>query len=148
VPVSAGVVANCMLEVINPTPFTGTSFSVVTDNQDGHNAPVRVTCTKGVFFRTAVDQGQNPDPASTCASPKRRMKSASGDYFYYDLRKGAPGRTDPSRLYGCDTFNNDYGALSPTGLSQTSTGPVVVPLANQDLPAGAYSDTVTVTITW
>jgi spore coat protein U-like protein len=145
-PVSAGVIAACTVQVRDPSVFSGTSTTILADGQTGHAAPVTITCTKGTVLTVAMDQGQNADAASTCTTPLRRMKSADGHFMAYDLRKGSPP-TPSAKLYGCDA-STTYSTTSGGAGVPASAGPTVVPTLGQDLVAGSYTDTVTVTITW
>jgi spore coat protein U-like protein len=145
-PVTGQVVAMCAMRIKDPSLFSGTPAEVMGQGQTGVSANINVVCTKGTLYTVSLDQGMHAAPASTCQTPLRRMVSASGQTLAYELRKGSPPNPRTA-LYGCDA-GNDLDHTSDTGLAETGVGPTVVLTPGQDLEAGSYADTVTVTLSW
>ena len=102
-----------------------------------------IYCTNGTSARVTFDQGTNAGTGSTCVAPLRRMKSASGNFMNYNLYTNASLGT----VWGCDATQG----VSATGqgiLVKAATNPTVMVPAGQDLPAGSYSDTITMTVSY
>ncbi|GAP66686.1 putative spore coat protein, late developmental [Mizugakiibacter sediminis] len=104
---------------------------------------VQVRCTKNTNAAVTLNQGANPATGSTCASPSRQMTDGGSNRLGYAIYKDA-ARSQP---WGCDATNQasftSTGIASPITL--TTYGRVA---AGQDVPAGSYTDTVSVTVTF
>lgn len=104
---------------------------------------VQVRCTKNTAAAVTLDQGTNAAAGSTCAAPSRQMADAGTDRLGYQIYKDA-ART---QVWGCDTTNDaaftSAGIASPVSLTTYGRIP-----AGQDVPAGSYTDTVSVTVTF
>jgi spore coat protein U-like protein len=116
--------------------YTGTQLASAAGNEG-------IYCTNGTAARVTFDQGANAGTGSTCAAPLRRMKSASGNFMNYNLY--TTSRLDI--IWGCDATHG-VNATGQGILVKAVTNPTVMISAGQDLPAGSYSDTITMTITY
>jgi len=132
--VTATVVASCNVDASdllfgNYDPVAASPLDVGTS--------IDVTCTNGTAYTVALDEGLGA--GATIAS--RRM-TAGADTLVYSLYRNA-GRTN---VWG-ETAGVDTVAGTGTGAAQDIDvyGRVT---ANQTAPAGAFSDTVTVTVTY
>lgn len=142
-PVTASVAASCKIASINAIAFGSYDPANVNASSplDAQGA-VNVSCTKGGAVAIQLDQGANPDAASTCLSPVRKMKSGS-DLLGYAVYSDS-GRTT---AWGCDATNQvsftSAGAITPTTLTTYGRVP-----GGQDVPAGSYADTITVSVSF
>jgi spore coat protein U-like protein len=138
--VSASVAANC---TISAGALNFSAYDPIVTNAsaalDG-TATVTVTCTSGASTTVTLGQGANADSGSTAAAPLRRMLSGS-NYLSYALYQNA-GRTTV------------WGDTAGTGVGHTGTGTATGitvygrVAGGQNVPAGAYSDTVVATVTF
>lgn len=102
---------------------------------------VAVRCTRGTTAAVALEQGANAASGSDCTTPLRQMASGT-DRLRYDIYSDS-GRTSG---WGCTTSNDvDQSFTSLAPISFTTYGRIP---AGQDVPAGSYTDTVTVTVTF
>lgn len=144
--VTASVAAHCTVSA--PTLAFG-SYDPIGANAsavlDG-TTTATFTCTKksaGVYV--TADTGANPTHATgTCAvaTCTRAMADGSGDYLSYDLY------TDSGHTVVWNTTNSGGHTYQPTfDTSTTATATVYgeIPAGTQ-VPAGSYSDSVTMTI--
>jgi spore coat protein U-like protein len=110
------------------------------------NSSLSVLCTKGAAVSVGIDQGQTPLSGSTCITPQRQMKSAAGDFLRYGVFVFTDAANpDEASAWGCDA-SNAATFTSASGLTPQVLNTVNNIRAGQDVPAGAYSDTVTVTV--
>jgi spore coat protein U-like protein len=132
-PVNVTVIPNC---TITTTAVAFANYdSLASTNDDTSSGGVSVACTKGVSAWIGLNFGQNAS-----ASP-RSMKDSAGDLLPYDLYKDSPGGTV-------------WGNTSTTGLTLTAAPSKAARnyavhgriASGQDVPAAAYSDTVTATV--
>jgi len=133
--VSATVTNNC---TISTTPLTFGSYDPVVANASAHldgTGTVTVACTKGAAATVGLGLGSN------ATGSVRRMADGGTNYLTYELYQDA-GRT---------TVWGDSG----TALLSPGAAPSKAPrnftvygrvAANQDVPAGNYSDTVVATV--
>lgn len=111
------------------------------------NGSISVLCTKGDSVTITMDQGQNAGTGSTCTAPARRMTASVSGTPYY-LNYGIYQSAALTSVWGCTSGTNSQSFTSASaGTATTLTTFGSVP-AGQDLPAGAYSDTVTFTVTF
>jgi spore coat protein U-like protein len=133
--VSATVAANCTITTA-PVAFPGYDPIVANAaaNDDG-TGTVTITCTKGTLATIGLGLGGN------ASGSVRRMKDATTDYLTYELYQDA-GRATVWGTVGA-------GLLSPLAAPSKAARPFTVygriPPA-QDVPSGAYSDTVQATV--
>lgn len=96
-----------------------------------------VTCTSGASYSIKLSAGANPSTAGDVNT--RRMKHGTSDYVGYNLYSDSPGGT---------VWDNTTGvSRTGTGSAETVTVYGRVP-AQATPPAGSYTDTVTVTVTY
>ncbi len=138
--VTATVVANCTISTA--AVGFGDYDSIVTNKSAPLDATgtVTVTCTNGSAVTVTLDQGESADAGSTDAAPDRRMVSGL-NFLDYALFSDA-GRTAV------------WGATAETDVGHTGTGAAanltvygrVAP--DQQVPIGAYADTVVAEVTF
>jgi spore coat protein U-like protein len=132
--VSASVVVNCTITT-SPLAF-GNYDPVVAHASTNLDADgiVTVACTKGSIVTIGLDTGANASGST------RRMKSGT-NYLTYEVYKDT-GRTQAWGNSGADLYTTSPAA-SKNPRDFTAAGRVP---ANQDIPAGAYTDTVVATV--
>ena len=132
--VSATVTNNCTISTA--ALAFGTYDPVVANtsaNLDG-TGRVTVACTKGSTATIGLGTGSNGSGAA------RRMSDGSGNYLSYELY------SDSGRAA---VWNTGSGLLSPTAATSKTARDFTVygrVSGNQDVPSGAYSDTVVATV--
>ena len=142
-PVTATVQANCSFVLGTGTAAVDlpTNNSSLTSNWTSNSIQVAANCTKGAVVALSMDQGSNANTGSTCDTPLRRMKSPAGNYVNYSLYKP---NSQPN--LGCGT-NNTYSFTSASAATAYYQVPTIA-TSGQDVPAGAYSDTVLATLSF
>jgi spore coat protein U-like protein len=133
--VSATVTSNC---VIGTTALAFGSVDVTSGaNVDGEGG-ISVTCTSGTAWTATADIGVG----TGATMDSRKMMSGANllDYSIY---------TDVARstVWGDGAVTADITGTG-TGVVQETAIYGRVPLGQSSLPAGAYTDTVTVTVTY
>jgi len=132
-PVNVTVITNC---TITTTAVAFADYDpLASTNDDTSSGGVTIACTKGLSATVGLSFGQNAS-----ASP-RKMKDTAGDLLPYDLYKDTPGGTvwGPSGA----AMLSIGAAPSKAPRSYTVYGRIA---SGQDVPAAAYSDTVTATV--
>jgi spore coat protein U-like protein len=130
--VSASVVASA---AVSAAPV---SVAVEVATGGSGSTPLAVTLSPGVAASIRLDQGRSPGTGSTDAAPVRRM-TANGSYLAYELYQDA-GHTIP-------WANTAATAKAVVGSGSNLQLPVHVRvLPGQNVPAGTYTDTVTIAI--
>lgn len=131
--VSASVAAKCTVGTATDLDFGSVPglLKVATDK----TSLVRMTCTNRAAYQVGLDNGQN------ALGGVRRMSSGSG-FITYDLY-----RDNARSLHWGNTLNTDTATGSGAGSEQTMTVYGRVP-AQAAARAGAYSDIITVTVTY
>jgi len=142
--VTATVVAACKINSASAIAFGNYDPAVAnaTASKDAQGT-VQIVCTKSAVAVVSMDQGINPGTGSTCSAPSRQMNSGTSKLaygIYQDLAHGTP--------WGCTSGTNTLqftatGAATPNNFTTFGSVP-----GGQDLPAGSYSDTVTVSVTF
>ena len=132
-PVSATVLNNC---TVAATPMAFGSLSSVGAVNIDTAATVNLVCTPNATYTVALDHGAN------ASGSVRRMKNPiSGEFLPYSITTDAARTQAWGNTSGVDTV----GGTATTGLvSITAYGRV--PVGAQPVSAGAYADTVTVTV--
>ncbi len=133
--VSATVNANCT--ITTTAVAFGATYDPVAGSDVEATGKVTVACTKGASATVALDDGQN---SSHVAVTTRTMKDAGTNYLDYELYSDG-GRT---------TIWNAANTVAYNAPSKDATDLTVygrIP-SGQDVPAGAYGDSVTATITY
>ncbi len=132
--VSATVLSTCTVTSLplafgNYTPSAGDLAATTT---------VSVLCTLGTPYKVRLGTGQNSSNVTT-----RKMKIAAGsETLSYALYRDASRTQNWGETDGTDTID-DTG----TGLLKAHTVYGVIP-GNQFVPAGVYSDSVTITVNY
>lgn len=129
--VSATVEQGCNLDV-RPIHFTGLRSDAAKGQTDSSLA---VACTPDTPFVVSLDDGQHR------AAGSRRMASADGDFLAYELYSDA-ART---RRWGASLTESVSGQVSD---GSPVTLPVYGRIEATQAVAGAYSDVVTVTVSF
>lgn len=104
---------------------------------------ISVRCVRGVTANVALDQGLYAGAGSTCVAPVRRMSDGGTERLGYGIYSDAARTT----AWGCDAANDQTFTSTASNASHVLTTYGRVP-AGQDVAAGSYSDTVTVTVTF
>lgn len=132
--VRLNIVASCNIGALSDIDFGSTSTVTTALDQ---TSSIQINCSLGAPFLLGLDTGANGLSVSD-----RKMKNAAGNTIAYQLYRDA-GRT---QVWGA-TAGVDVLSLTGTGASQTmSIYSRVAPQAG--LAVGAYSDVVTVTVTY
>ncbi|MBZ5630143.1 MAG: spore coat U domain-containing protein [Acidobacteriia bacterium] len=139
--VTATVVADCVVNSVGAMAFganLGIPFTITGTNATA-SAAINYTCTNsGVAPTIRLGQGLNPAATSTDATPLRRMKDAGTDFISYALYKDLAH----SLPWANTTATGVAGTAN--GVAQIVTAYGVATAAN--VPAGAYTDTVVVSV--
>lgn len=111
------------------------AFGIYSGTQIDADTTISITCTSGGTYTVGLDDGVDPNVT------QRRMKHGTADYLNYELYKET-GRTN--------RWGNAGGELvSDTGTGSAQSKTVFGRLAgSQTLIAGAYTDLITVTVTY
>jgi spore coat protein U domain-containing protein, fimbrial subunit CupE1/2/3/6 len=117
------------------------NYSPVAGADKTGTATLTVACTKDASAKITLGEGANAGGGSTAAAPVRRMNDGGTNYLSYALAQDVGGtvwgNTDPT--------GEDYTAVDNSPASVTVYGTIT---AGQNVPAGAYADTVVATITF
>jgi len=135
--VSSSVVANC---TISTTPVAFGTYDPVGTNataNDDDIGSVIVACTKGTSATIGLGLGAN------ASGSVRRMKDATTDYLTYELYQET-GRTTVWGTTGTALLST---GAAPSKVARAFTVYGRIP-SGQDVPAGAYTDTVVATVTF
>jgi spore coat protein U-like protein len=150
VPVTAAVTGVCTMDT-SAANITGTIPALTPKNQSVNFDPtsIHVHCTSGVSATLTADLGLNPPTAlgATCSAPTRAVKGGSGsgtDTMYYGLNFASFATGGGSNI-GCDAPNNGF-ILPSTSVNTDIGGTLSARIITADVPAGSYTDTVTLTL--
>lgn len=132
--VSATVTDNC---TVATTPLSFGDVDVTSGADVDGAGGISVTCTSGTLWVVSADAGAGTD--ATFASRKMANGAELLDYGLYtdDARTAVWGDATAATIDGTGT-----GAAQDTPIYGR------VPLGQSALPAGTYTDTVTVTVTY
>jgi spore coat protein U-like protein len=144
--VTATVINNCLISTTAVAFGVYDPISAQASTALTGTGALTVTCTKGAAATITLGQGSYAASGSSDGTPRRQMKSAS-------TFQGAPvylGYT----LYSDNAHTALWGNTASTGAAYNGTG--ISSSVNvygsisaaQNVPAGSYSDTVVVTITF
>jgi spore coat protein U-like protein len=109
-------------------------------NLDG-TGTVSVICTTGASAKVTLGQGVSADTGSTDAAPLRRMVYDTDNFLSYSLFQEA-GRTT---VWGNTDATGVVATADGASHDLTVYGRVAM---DQNVPAGAYNDTVVATVTF
>lgn len=140
-PVSATVTNSCVLLAPGSVNFNNYDPTATgTGNASSFSTSLNIRCTKGAAVSVTMDQGVNPTAASTCDTPARQLISGTNK-LAYSIQNSS------FKEFGC----SGQGVYSTTTTSGTSlqqvnySGSIAKGI---DVPAGAYTDTITVGLTF
>ena len=136
--VSATVSNNC---TISAGALSFGTYDTVSGSAVDSTATLSVACTEGASSTITLGQGANADTGSTDAAPLRRM-AAGAERLSYSLFQDTGRTTAWGNTAGTGV---GYTASSSAASNQTVYGRIA---ASQDVPAGSYTDTVVVTVTF
>lgn|ERR1700730_12032196 len=139
--VTATVIKNCTISAANINFGNYDPLVANAATPLDLSSTVTVACTKGTTATVGLDAGQN---AAFATGTTRAMTSGGGSpsYLSYEIFKDAAHTTVWGNA-GAGLVN--YTAASKASVTLTDYGRI---LAGEDQPVGAYSDTVTATITF
>lgn len=135
--VTATILAECNVST-SPLNFGG--YDPVSGNKTtplDATTVVNVFCTAQTAVSVALDNGQ------WVTGSTRRLKSAAGNFLNYEMYKDS-GR---SVVWNATSTNNGTSTSKSIPINSGFTVYGRVP-AGQDIPAGSYGDTVTVTVNY
>jgi spore coat protein U-like protein len=137
--VSATVLKNCTVSALPLAfgPYTPLGGALAV------NTTVSVSCTKSTPFNTELTAGLTA--GSTIA--QRLLNDGAGDTLQYNLYTTAGFATPWGITVGTNTVAG-VGAGMGTPVVQTVYGQLVDSVANQGVPPGAYTDTITVNVAY
>lgn len=138
--VTATVAASCTINA----GALGLNYDPVVANQataSTSQATLTVACTTGSVGTITLSQGANPAAGSADATPLRRALNGTANYLNY-------------QLYSTPDYLTVWGNTALTGATYNGTGAAgtvtvyaSIPAA-QNVPSGAYADTVVATISF
>ena len=135
--VSATVVSSCTITGGNLSFGT---YDTVSGAMVDSSALVTVACTTGTDTTVTLGEGAHAGGGSTAAIPMRRMNDGGANFLSYSLFSDAQRTTVWGNTVGSGLV---YQAASSAPSQLTVYGRIA---ANQDVPAGSYTDTVLATI--
>ena len=134
-PVTTTVLTACTVTAL---PLSFTSYNPTLGSDTDSTTTMAVLCTAGTPYTVALDKGVNGASVST----RKMILTAGSDLLPYQLF------TDTGRTGNWGTtIGTDTVAGSATGILQTLTVYGRIP-AGASVPAGAYTDTVTISINY
>lgn len=137
--VSADVTNNCTIAAA-PTLTVG-NYNVLSATALTPTATMAVTCTTGAVATIALDPGANGGHVS--GGLTRAMTDGSGDYLSYELYSDS----GLSTVWGNTSATDVVEAAAPSTAAVDYTVYASVP-AQQSVPAGTYTDSVLVTVSF
>lgn len=132
--VSATVTEACQ---VSASSLAFGTYNPLAGDVDGE-ATISVTCTSGTSAWIGLGEGANPDDGSSPAAPVRRMTDGTA-FLRYDLY------SDSNRSTAWTDEQAGGVAFTGTGAAEEFTVYGTIP-GGQSVPAGAYTDTVVVTV--
>lgn len=135
--VSATVTANCQ---VSTTALAFGDVDVTSGSNVDGTGSFSVTCTNGAGWTATADAG-----LGTGATLATRKMSDGTNFLNYVLYTD----TDRTTVWG-DGVGGTTSTIASTGTGSAQDNTIYgrVPAGQTSLPAGAYSDTVTVTVTY
>lgn len=131
--VSATVLNTC---IVAASPLAFGNYDPTSGTATDSTNTISVTCTASVPYTVALNQGTHG------SSVTARLMQLSSDTLPYALYSNAGRTTNWGESVGVDTV-----AGTGSGILQTHTVYGRIP-AGASVPAGAYTDTVTVTVNY
>lgn len=137
--VTTTVANTCSFSSVTNTSF-GTIDGLFLSNASVSNGSIVVTCTSGATYSVALGAGNN------LSSGNRRMVNGT-NFIVYQLYSDMAQTT----LWGDGTagIGSTRSGLSGSGATQSYTVYAKIPTSPQSaVPAGSYTDTLTITVTF
>ena len=137
--VQASVVNSCVIKSTNALNFSS-AYDPTQSTSTQINEQILLSCTRNASGWVGVSQGSNPESGSTCTTPLRQLVDTSGNFLKYNL--------------SYDASSVDWGCVQSSGRAFTSTSVAsginitavgTIP-SQQDVPAGNYTDNLTITV--
>lgn len=139
--VTATVNTNCKVSAA-PLTFNYTPGAGAVTNTSN----ITVNCTKGTPFNTELSTGLT---SGSTIGQRLLNDGAAGDTLQYNLYTTAGLGTVWGTTIGTNTVAGVGGGMgAAAALTQTVNGQVVDSPANQAVPPGTYTDTITVTVAY
>ena len=136
--VSATVLTSCS---VTPGPLAFGNYDPTSATPNDVTASIVVLCTAGTAYTLGLDAGAGSGATTTA----RKMTIAAGvSTLNYTIYNDSGRTTNWGNTSGTGALT---GTTSLVGLSNTFTAYGRIPIS-QSVPAGAYTDTVTVTLTY
>jgi len=143
--VSASVAAVCNFAGSANTlafgPYDPTSTNASTGVDLDASATFQARCTKGTTGIFTIDEGDNGTASAT--APVRKVKYDATNLLTYQLYTNA-GRTT---VWSTGT-SNDFDYVATTAAPTTFTVYGRIPKGQEDVTVGAYTDSVTITVSY
>jgi spore coat protein U-like protein len=136
--VSIQLVATCTINSAAALNF-GSSVGILSANID-QTSLINITCTSGTPFNIGLDAG-----TATGATVTTRKMTNGSNTISYALYSDSGRTTNWGNTVGTDTVSVSSGASNGTATNYTVYGRVP---AQTTPPAGTYTDTITVTVTY
>lgn len=136
--VSATVLDSCLVAATN---LVFGSYAPSSGNVLNATSVVTATCTAGTDYEIALDTGSNGSNSGTITT--RAMASESSNYLNYELYLDESRSTVWGDVSSGNTVQNTSALLGVN--THTVYGQIP---ADQYVPAGLYSDTIQVTVTY
>jgi spore coat protein U-like protein len=138
--VSATVLKNCTVAATNVafgnyTPATGAVSA---------NGTVSVSCTKSTAFTVSLNKGTTAGGSIA----QRLMTDGAGDILQYNLYTTGGFATVWGDATGTSVTQGGAGTGMGTPVVFTTFGQLPDSAANQAVPPGAYTDTITVSVAY
>lgn len=134
-PVTATVVKACQ---VNASPLAFGNYDPTSAAALNGTTTLTVLCTVGSSFTVGLNAG-----TATGATVATRKMSNGGNTLSYALYQDAGRGDNWGNTPGTDTPDAITAATTPTNMTVYGQVP-----AGQNVPAGDYSDTITVTVTY
>jgi spore coat protein U-like protein len=142
--VTANVAAACKVDSSTAIAFGNYDPANVNATTDlAGQGNLKITCVKSTVATVSLDTGLNSS-GGTCAVPNRRMKTGTSTYLNYKIFTTS-GYTQE---WGCTAGTNTSSFTSATSASPVTLVTYGKVPAGQDVPTGAYADTVTFTVSF
>lgn len=139
--VSAQVTATCAITSAAPLSLTYDPVVANLTAPATTTAALTVSCTNGSASTITLGQGVNFATGSTDALPARRALNGTANFLNYALYQDAGSAT----IWGNTTLTGE----GHTGTGNLDTVIVYATMAAaQNVPAGAYSDSIVATVTF
>ena len=140
--VTATVTSSC---TVTATNLAFGSYNVLSASPTNATSTITATCTKGTGFTIALDAGQNAGGASNFSARAMTNGAATPSLLGYQLYTNSAHTTVWGDGTNSSSTVSGTGTGPGAGVSNTVYGEIA---ANQNVPAGSYSDTVNVTVTY